>query len=205
MHIESSSTGDTASKADSAAELAIVHPVPPARRRKKQPAPAIPTTRSATANTSTSAPPSTESAVQPVPPVLRQLQHRPIAGLQRAHPTAYERLHTALLPHWSRLAEQHMHFTSADVQQRIPMLAQRFDLNEAQVLLAWWGDQLNHTLTELFVLCARAGLVEAMRAIRHLVPEEYYGLMPAVVGDGAGNWPLRWVDGYGIVNTAQMQ
>lgn len=80
-----------------------------------------------------------------------------------------------------------MHFGAADVQQRIPVLAQRFDLTEAQVLLAWWGDQLNHTLTELFVLCARAGIADAMHAIRHLVPEEYYVLMPpaAAADDGA--------------------
>lgn len=34
-------------------------------------------------------------------------------------------------------------------------MAQQTSMTEAEVLLSKWGDQMNHTVTELFVVLAR--------------------------------------------------
>lgn len=116
----------------------------------------------------------------PLPSLRRQPHgpsHTPIASLQTTYPRDYQRLCAAVQPIWRPIAER-MQFTGDEIAHRIPVLAVQFDLSEAAVLLAIWGDQLNHTLTELFVLLAHAKRPAVMLQMRHLVPPEYHRLVP---------------------------
>lgn len=134
--------------------------------------------------TNNSPPPAAEfasSSSSTLPPQLplqaqMRLNHTPIAGLQTTFPRDYHRLAEALQFIWPQMAE-HMQFTAEDIGNLIPMQANQFDISEAAVLLAVWGDQLNHTVTELFVLLSCARQPDIMNKMRHLVPMEYHALI----------------------------
>lgn len=75
---------------------------------------------------------------------------------------------------WSILATEHMKYSNADIQTIKRAIAR--GCSPSDELLNMWGD-LNHTVTELFILLYRMQQYEAMDAIRSSVDPKYHKLI----------------------------
>lgn len=87
---------------------------------------------------------------------------------------------------WKTLATA-MKFTAIDIQ-RIRRTQQQFHKTGPEVLLHIWGDQMNHTVTELFVILSKLQFYPAMITIQQHVDKGYLRLIMGT------NWPDTIVD-----------
>lgn len=136
-----------------------------------------------------------EDANRPVVPPRksrssRELQHLAIADMNC---TDRHFLCDKLSRSWDTLAV-HMQLDKADIVN-VEHAAKKFNMTTAEALLSFWGDRMNHNVTELFVLLARNGDQEAMLAIRHLVDSMYHRLIKAPTTNRTGEANNNSTDG----------
>lgn len=87
---------------------------------------------------------------------------------------------------WQMLATE-MEFTAIDIQ-RIRRTQQQFNKTGPEVLLQIWGDQMNHTVSELFVILSKLQFYPAMISIQQHVDKDYLCLLLGTT------WPDNIID-----------